>query len=344
MRAERTIRVAELDREATGEPWTAPSARPTGRALAARAFERGRVDRGFRIGSFTGLAAGRAEAESEVTPLPAAAEEGRDHDEVEEGPAPAPTSPSGEPVVLHAFPRGAKAGTALHAVLEVADFSGEGLRDVVREKLSEFGWADEEWGEVLTRGLAQVLATPLDPSGMALAHVPRGKRADELAFVFPVASRGEGARALVASRLEGALAEHGRGVVRAYAARLGALRFPPLRGFLKGFIDLVFEHEGRFFVVDYKSNHLGERPGDYHYARLVEAMADHDYILQYHLYVVAVHRWLRARVRDYDYEQHFGGVRYLFLRGMAPSAAGSGVFADRPSLALVEALSEVLDG
>jgi exodeoxyribonuclease V beta subunit len=74
-------------------------------------------------------------------------------------------------------------------------------------------------------------------------------------------------------------------------------------------------------------------------------MAEHDYFLQYHLYVVAADRWLRRRVKGYDYEKRFGGVFYLFARGMSPAhAAGTGVFFDRPRAALVGALSEVLDG
>jgi exodeoxyribonuclease V beta subunit len=113
---------------------------------------------------------------------------------------------------------------------------------------------------------------------------------------------------------------------------------------LKGFIDLVFEHDGRFYVVDYKSNHLGPMPRDYGASSLVEAMLHHDYFLQYHLYVVAVHRWLSRRLRDYDYERHFGGVYYLFARGMSAEHPGMGVFVDRPSHARTEALSRVLEG
>ena len=130
-----------------------------------------------------------------------------------------------------------------------------------------------------------------------------------------------------------------------YADALRRLPFAPLEGFLRGFIDLVFEHGGRFYVIDYKSNYLGPSPSDYVERALVPAMMQHHYILQYHIYVVALHRYLRRRVRNYDYDVHFGGVFYLFVRGMAPEhGVGSGVFADRPSRRLVEELSAYFAG
>jgi exodeoxyribonuclease V beta subunit len=123
------------------------------------------------------------------------------------------------------------------------------------------------------------------------------------------------------------------------------LDFRPLAGFLKGFIDLVFEHAGRWYVVDYKSNVLGVHADDYRPERLVTAMTEHHYFLQYHLYVVALHRYLTRRFPGYDYDRHFGGVYYLFLRGMAPAyARNNGVFSDRPSRQLIEGLSAVLAG
>ena len=131
----------------------------------------------------------------------------------------------------------------------------------------------------------------------------------------------------------------------AYADRVRRLGFAPLAGYLKGFIDMVFEHDGRWYVVDYKSNLLGRQAHDYQAERLVIAMTAHHYFLQYHLYAVALHRYLSMRLPGYDYERHFGGVYYLFVRGMAPEfAPGNGVFHDRPRRALIERLSAVLAG
>jgi len=310
------------------------------KALAARRYGR-KVDGWWRIGSFSAMASGEREA---------SADDARDRDEVDEptttaGPTPAE---SAERVVLDGFPRGTKPGFLLHSILEDLDFASKdrgALEALVREKLASYGYGDgqDELGPTLAGGLEAMLDTPLDPGGFPLRAVARTKRIDELEFLLPVAQE---TGAVTAKRIAEALAKHANGAVPAsYVDGLRGLRFVPLRGFLRGFIDLVFEHEGRFYVVDYKSNHLGGVASDYAPARLVASMAEHDYFLQYHLYVVAADRWLRRRVKGYDYEKRFGGVFYLFARGMSPAhAAGTGVFFDRPRAALVGALSEVLDG
>ncbi|MGD8710158.1 MAG: PD-(D/E)XK nuclease family protein, partial [Ectothiorhodospiraceae bacterium] len=123
------------------------------------------------------------------------------------------------------------------------------------------------------------------------------------------------------------------------------LAFGRLQGMLKGYIDLVFEHDGRFYVVDYKSNHLGNRPEAYTPERLARAVAASRYDLQYMLYALAVHRYLRTRIPDYDYDRHFGGVRYLFLRGMSPeNGPATGVFSARPERDLIRRFDALFAG
>jgi hypothetical protein len=125
----------------------------------------------------------------------------------------------------------------------------------------------------------------------------------------------------------------------AWLARLG---FGPVRGFLKGYIDLVFEFEGRYYLLDWKSNWLGNRVEDYSPERLPQTMAEHYYGLQYHLYTVALHLYLKRRMAGYDYDQHFGGVYYLFLRGLDPAQPQFGVFQARPTFQTTNALAQSL--
>ena len=141
-------------------------------------------------------------------------------------------------------------------------------------------------------------------------------------------------------------------------ARLAAIgqrhgvKVPPLparelRGYLKGFVDLVFRHDERFYLVDYKSNWLGSASEDYAQDALQQAMAREGYHLQVLLYTVALRRWLVRRIPDFDYERHMGGACYLFLRGMGPEyrqpdGVPCGVYATRPARALIEALDEAL--
>src|SRR5262249_13004044 len=137
-----------------------------------------------------------------------------------------------------------------------------------------------------------------------------------------------------------------RGLLRAggfadgpLADAVDALAFTSVSGFMRGFIDLVFEAEGRYWIADYKSNWLGRTLDDYRAERLPPVMARASYRLQYLIYIVVLHRLLRLRLPAYDYDAHVGGVFYLFLRGMTPDLGpASGVFHDRPSRALVEAL------
>lgn len=118
---------------------------------------------------------------------------------------------------------------------------------------------------------------------------------------------------------------------------------------LKGFIDLVFRWQGRFYVLDYKSNYLGDTAADYAPDALARAMLDHRYDLQYQLYTLALHRYLKTRVPDYDYERHIGGVYYLFLRGMQGADSNgdeqhgaNGVFYCRPDVQLINELINCL--
>ncbi|MDH5298818.1 MAG: hypothetical protein OEV91_07350, partial [Desulfobulbaceae bacterium] len=114
--------------------------------------------------------------------------------------------------------------------------------------------------------------------------------------------------------------------------------------FMKGFVDLIFFWQGRYCIADYKSNHLGDALDCYNEPQLARAVAEAHYALQYHIYTVALHRHLKIRLgAGYDYDTHLGGSYYLFLRGMDPAAgAGHGVFRERPSRGVIEALDTYL--
>lgn len=249
-------------------------------------------------------------------------------------------------VPLHAFPAGAGPGTMIHHVFEHLDFrdrSTASLDAAVRGALARFGMS-ESLAPALATGMRAALDAPLGgPLGpFSLSRLDRAERIDEMEFTLPVA-HGASPR-LSPERLAAVLADHAVSPdVRAYAARVRRLGFPEWAGHLRGFVDLVFRHEGRFYLADYKSNQLGPTPDRYAAARLAEVMQHHDYVLQYHLYTVALHRFLTTRLPGYDYTQHFGGIYYLFVRGMSPlGAPGQGVHFDCPPPALVQALSRLI--
>src|SRR5262249_20917014 len=132
-----------------------------------------------------------------------------------------------------------------------------------------------------------------------------------------------------------------KGLPTAFTQDLERLRFDPVEGYLRGFIDLLFEFEHRYFILDWKSNWLGNRPADYAEAGMRDAMVEHNYFLQAHLYVLAADLFLRSRLRKYDYARDFGGVFYVFLRGVDPRDPNLGIFHQRPNEDTIRALREL---
>jgi len=322
-------------------------AKAAGEGLVARQGKRVLGNR-WRLSSFSGLVAagGGSGGASRADTHPSS--QGLDYDDAVSGEpgGGAPSSEDEEKVRLHAFPAGAGPGTMIHEVFERIDFAPAEparLDAEIRQALGRHGLA-ADLAPLLADGIRDVLATPLGgPLGdFELAGLARADRVDEMEFTLPVAHGG--GEALTAGRLAQAFAEHGESEwIRAYAQRVGEFAFSALRGHLRGFIDLTFRHDGRFYLVDYKSNKLGERPGDYGPEAMQSSMTAKDYVLQYHLYALALHRHLARRLPGYDYDAHMGGAYYLFVRGMSPgTGAERGVFYDRPPRALIEALSACL--
>jgi exodeoxyribonuclease V beta subunit len=125
---------------------------------------------------------------------------------------------------------------------------------------------------------------------------------------------------------------------------LGRLHFRPVEGFMRGFIDLLFHFQNRYYIVDWKSNWLGNRRSDYDREGIQASMLQHSYFLQYHLYTVAADLYLRRRVPGYEYDKQFGGVFYIFFRGLDLSKAGRGIFYHLPPVSLISVLRELLIG
>ncbi len=288
--------------------------------LAARDFK-GRIDTAWRISSYSGLVRG-IELERP------------DHD------AQPDDADSREPAVDPVFqlPAGAHVGHLLHEILEKLDFTDmrpETLEAAVRQRLSQQGPLQprepkQDWSGVICTLINRVLDTPLDAeSGLRLRELTPTDRLNELEFHFPL-------QALTPARLLDLLADEPD-----YADSARGLNFEPLAGLMRGFIDLIIRHQGRYYVLDYKSNLLGGSHADYGRNGMQHAIRGHRYDLQYLIYTLALHRLLQQRLPDYDYERHIGGIYYLFLRGMRPEdPGGTGVWFDRPAQRLIEAMSE----
>lgn len=261
--------------------------------------------------------------------------------------AQATRDPSVPRVTLADFPAGPSAGTLVHSIFEQIDFRRSDPDELPRHTrlaLAQGQLDVAAYAEPLARGIVETLETPLalGDAPFALADLERKARVDELEFMLEL----EPGSAFSSASIAAALARHGAPLhAPEYPDRVRALGQGAVSGFLRGFIDLVFRHGERFYVIDYKSNHLGDTAVDYAQPALRAAMIDHHYYLQAYLYTLALHRYLSARLAGYDYDKHVGGYAYLFLRGMAKAhAAGTGVLAERPPRALIEELSGLLTG
>ncbi|MFB2685014.1 exodeoxyribonuclease V subunit beta [Shewanella mangrovisoli] len=230
------------------------------------------------------------------------------------------------------FERGANAGSFMHLVLELIDFTQAQI-DLPRElpkAMLQYGIAPE-WQPVLEDWYLEVLQAPLalmaqdnqliNPE-LCLAALAPQHTLVEMEFYLPL-------NRLKDMELNQLLGQFGYNT---------ELQFDELQGMLKGFIDLTFEYQGKFYIADYKSNHLGDNIQAYHHSALKQAIGDHRYDLQYILYSLALHRYLAMRLPNYDYDTHIGGCYYLFLRGMSVQYPGFGIYYDKPPKALILAL------
>lgn len=309
------------------------------------------LDRPLRTTSFSGLV---REGHRVFAPTSGPEVTGRDLDahvvEGHHGAADAEDTPR-EPDLaadMHAFPRGPDAGTLLHSVLEETDLRRVDA-DEVRARaavLLEEGGLDSAHLDQVVHVVESVAGTNLrsEPETLRLGDIADGQLRPEVEFtlVAPGAPADAGGFEPAALAELLATAERGSPLER-YAERAGRLGFSTLRGYLRGYIDAVFCDGERYYLIDYKSNHLGATQADYQPDALVEPMIEHDYVLQYLVYSVALDRHLAKRLADYDYDRHFGGAYYLFLRGLAAShAPGCGVFFDRPPREIVAGASALM--
>jgi len=275
----------------------------------------------WRVTSFSGIIAG-----SERPQQP------RDYDALSGTTSDAPdveTEPSPDARSIFDFPRGAAAGTCLHEIFERLDFAALSTSHVTqncRARLLANGY-QEQWLPAVTAMVTAVTRSALlaDTPAFNLSQLPQGAWQTELEFFLPIRQLSpENLKRLFDGLLEPSL--HG-----GFDNILESLDFRQSRGMLHGFMDMVFVHAGRYYIIDWKSNHLGSSCQQYSMTDMTRSMAEHAYILQYHLYALALDRYLRLRLPGYSYDAHFGGAIYIYLRGVSSDTPGFGIYHDRPA-------------
>lgn len=239
--------------------------------------------------------------------------------------------------IRYQLKKGADTGNLLHDILENVDFHSPDWASASSVALSKFEALEQSDISALFAWLDSCLNTPLSDE-FCLADLSLQQTLREAEFYFPMPNLKvrEVAKVLKKYRL------HVQKTTGFPALTMSMANIPQLSGMMHGFIDLIFEQDGKYYVADYKSTHLGESPQDYTMDKLHKNNQHHLYDLQYLLYSLALHKYLKQQVGNYTFEEHFGGVYYLYLRGMSPEyqveGKSTGVFFDKVDSEFIELL------
>lgn len=222
--------------------------------------------------------------------------------------------------------RGASVGTALHSIFELLDFNDPGKWNQTLQDASKYypNIIKEDSLHLFNQLVGHIMKTELNcrEEKFSLQKVKNGQKLPELEFYFSM----DNVNKAQINKILGDEADL-EGEV-------------DIQGLMHGFIDLFFEHNGRYYILDWKSNHLGNKLEEYNEVGLSNSMKGNNYNLQYYIYTVALKRYLEKKLPGFDYERHFGGVIYLFLRGVR-SDSTTGVFYAKPELQQIDELEKM---
>ncbi len=255
------------------------------------------------------------------------------------------------PEHILSFPRGLEAGRFFHAILEEMQHIGfrhcaehtASMEEALAHNLQNFGYPPT-WRKTLLKHLKLLLSLPLlesaGPNAAAnkhrpfanafrLANLDREACSAEIAFHFILDEKHkQGHKAKQAKELPAQLASSLSALQN--NTSLSVLQKGDKTSFLHGFIDLVFADKSRYYILDWKSNFLGPEAAYYRFDFLEKNMRESGYVLQYYIYTDALDRFLAQRLTEYQYESHFGGVLYIYLRGLQEDST-NGIYFVRPS-------------
>ncbi|APC96870.1 exodeoxyribonuclease V subunit beta [Francisella frigiditurris] len=256
--------------------------------------------------------------------------------------------------------KGADIGNILHNVLEHTDFSTGEIDDtLLQEQMNRYKVVAAEDFNNLKSWLEECLTAPiseieqqsslvqkesnfqgelfddnksvLHTSSFCLKDILNSKTLKEAEFYFPVTNK-----KLYKTNIIKALGEY-----RGREIDYDKLSNQKVFGMLHGFIDLIFEYNGKYYVADYKSNYLGDSLEDYSQEKMRQKNQDSFYDLQYLIYSVALHRYLSSNLPSYSFDKHFGGVYYFYLRGFKD---GFGVYKTKIERSTLEKMDSIFTG
>ncbi|MBN2801991.1 MAG: exodeoxyribonuclease V subunit beta [Deltaproteobacteria bacterium] len=237
------------------------------------------------------------------------------------------------------FDSGPVFGNFIHLVMESINFKTAQIKDIKKnaEVLAESaGYSVSVDYDEIARWIYEILHITIDGKNLKLSAIDNKNRFSELKFTLLVDEKNNFSK----QELSKVFSIESDPFIKSYAAKLGDLDFERFKGFLKGYIDLLFMYEGKWYIIDYKTNNLGNISDAYTANSLNDDMAGHDYFLQYHLYTTVAHIYLKRWMKNYNYIDDFGGVFYLYMRGMQYNRS-EGIFFDKPPFLRIDTLAEL---
>jgi len=238
------------------------------------------------------------------------------------------------------LPKGARTGIMIHEIMENLNFTNhekDDLYNLVTDKIQKYGF-ESVWADAIVDMVSETIQVKLNQaeSAFSLNNISQSGRINEMEFFFPLDR-------LEPKRINEIL--KCAGFPRQQFKLSSNYSREALRGFMQGYIDCIFEYENKFYIVDWKTNHLGATASDYSPENISSVMAANLYTLQYLIYAVALNNYLKTRIKNYSYEKCFGGVFYLFMRGIyANDEEQNGIFYCKPELELYNRFEYLING
>jgi len=244
--------------------------------------------------------------------------------------------PDGQKQILNefdifSFPKGAKAGTCLHECMEeiyFENYTPESIQETVAKKLELFSF-DPAYINAVAENLRSIIEK--DMYGVRLEDLEEGKYIHEMEFQISTAN-------FLSEEIADIFAKHGE---EDFAKAASTLKFKSIQGFMNGFADLIFEQYGRYYVLDWKSNHLGMDKDAYSNEKMHNEMLGSHYYMQLYIYTLALHMHLSNCLSDYDYDAHIGGGLYIFMRGIN-SDGDEGIYHHRPKKEIIVEMEKLV--
>ena len=231
---------------------------------------------------------------------------------------------------IFTFYKGKDAGNFIHDIFENIDFKENDFKEQIEKSFarSRVGKKDErhEWIDIIEKNIKNVLnCSLLENDNIYLKNIACEDRFSEMEFYFPIKNLSDKKlrQTLIKYKIRCSLKE--------------------INGFLNGSIDLVFRSNGKYYIIDWKSNHLGYSSENYSHDNLDKAMTESNYKLQYLIYTAALHKYLVSTIKDYDYDKDFGGVFYIFVRGVEPDKR-TGIYFEKPDKQIIEEMTKIFEG